>query len=274
MKLLFLGTGSAEGLPALFCRCAVCAEARRLGGRDRRTRSSVLLDDVIKVDLTPDTLTHAHRYGLDLSRLQHLLFTHTDDDHFAVRELQYLSPSFAPERDAAPVTVWATHFALKKLTSQSACFFERAPVRLEPMTPFTEYAVGHLRVTPIPARHKPDELCLNFLVEGRDGGVLLYATDTGWYEEPTWDFLRGRRIDAVVAECGRGVGASAYEGHLSADEACGFRRRLVDGGGLLAAAPFWVTHIAHTGLLLHDELSARLAPHGISVAYDGLCVTV
>jgi phosphoribosyl 1,2-cyclic phosphate phosphodiesterase len=271
MKLFFLGTGSAEGLPALFCDCAICRQARARGGHDQRSRTSILLDDVVKIDLSPDTLYQVHRHGIELFRLQHLLFTHTDDDHFAVRELQYLSPTFAPER-CAPLHIWATHTDIKRMLPETAHFYEQAPLRPHPLMPFIEFAVGHLRVTPIPAHHIPDQLCLNFLVRDGAGRVLLYASDTGWYDEPTWKYLEGRRIDAAVVECGRGVGSSVYDGHLSVEEVRRFKKRLVDAGGLSPDAPFWVTHIAHTGLLLHDELSALLAPDNIAVAYDGLQV--
>ena len=31
MKIKFLGTGASEGIPDLFCRCAVCEKARKEG---------------------------------------------------------------------------------------------------------------------------------------------------------------------------------------------------------------------------------------------------
>ena len=31
MKILYLGTGAAEGVPAVFCNCDTCREARRRG---------------------------------------------------------------------------------------------------------------------------------------------------------------------------------------------------------------------------------------------------
>ena len=273
MRVLFLGTGSAEGLPALFCACGVCREARRRGGPDRRTRASVLIDDTIKIDLPPDTLAHVQRYDLDLSRLQHLLFTHSHDDHFAVRELQYLSPNFAPERGngGGPLNIWGTHDLIKRMLPELEHFFEAAPLRFCPVQPFSPVCVGHVRVTPITARHKPDELCLNYLIDpGEDRAPLLYASDTGWYDETTWEFLEGRPIGAVIVECGRGIAQNGYEGHLNAEQVRRFKQRLVRTGGLAPDAPFYVTHIAHTGLLLHDELTQWFAPDGISVAYDGL----
>jgi phosphoribosyl 1,2-cyclic phosphate phosphodiesterase len=147
-------------------------------------------------------------------------------------------------------------------------------MQLCPLEPFTEARVGHLDVTPVLARHKPDETCLNFLLRGPDGATLLYGTDTGWWDPPTWEFLEGRRIDAVVLECGRGAVTSGYDGHLDADQCVAARERLVAAGGLAADAPFLLTHVSHTGLLLHDELTARVAPHGITVAHDGLEITV
>ena len=277
MKLLFLGTGSAEGVPALFCGCAICREARHRGGPDRRTRSSVLIDDAVKIDLPPDTLAHVHRYDLDFSGLRHLLFTHSHDDHFAVRELQYLSPNFAPSRCGAPLNVWGTHDLICRALPEMEHFFEEAPVKFHPLAPFRPFRVGHLRVTPVAARHKTDELCLNFLIgdeAAMSEGQLLYATDTGWYEERTWDFLEGRPLSAVVVECGKGASQNGYDGHLNVDEVRRFKERLVAGGGLAPDAPFYVTHIAHTGLLLHDEMTALLAPAGIFVAYDGLVLNL
>ncbi len=276
MKLFFLGTGAAEGLPALFCDCGVCRAAHRLGGPDRRTRSSVLIDEVVKIDLPPDTLAHVHRYGPDfpLHAVGDLIFTHSHDDHFAARELQYLSPAFAPTR-TAPLRVWGSGQLLAKLEQQARQFWETAPLSLHALAPFEETAVAHLVVMPLVAHHSPSELCFNYLLrDAQTGTTLLYATDTGWYDEPTWAFLHGRRIDAVVVECGKGAAESEYAGHLNVSDVIRFRDKLSAGGGLGANIPFYVTHLSHTGLLLHHELTERFAPHDIRVAFDGLSLFI
>lgn len=274
MKVFFLGTGAAEGMPALFCDCDICSEAKRRGGRNFRTRASVLIDDAVKIDLPPDTLAHVHLYPsqINLARLQHLIFTHSHDDHFAVRELQYLSPNFAPCRKGS-LNVWATNELIKKMLPEMEHFFEKAPLRFHSIIPYEDLAVGHLTVIPVVAHHKQDELCLNFLIREGDGDTaktLLYATDTGWYDPPTWEFLAGLRLDTVVLECGKGNSLNTYDGHLSVDEAVRVRARLIREGTIGENTPFYLTHIAHTGLLLHEEMEALVAPHGIQVAYDGL----
>ena len=44
MKILYLGTGAAEGVPAVFCNCDTCREARRRGEKEFHSRSQVLID--------------------------------------------------------------------------------------------------------------------------------------------------------------------------------------------------------------------------------------
>src|SRR5579862_5651554 len=108
MKIELLGTGSAEGWPGLFCSCEACRRARQLGGKNLRTRSSALIDDQIKIDLPPDTLHHVLTQGLDMTKIPYLLFTHGHDDHFAVRELQYLSWMFVSEPIRNPLQVFGS----------------------------------------------------------------------------------------------------------------------------------------------------------------------
>ena len=269
MRVFFLGTGAAEGFPALFSRTPINLEALRRGGKNLRLRSGILLDDAVRVDLCPDALAQVHRYPeRDLTSIQHLLLTHTHDDHFAVRELQYLSCNFAPDREL-PLHVWGTNQALTKLSAETAHFFEEPPLHYRTLTPFQEVKIGSLFVTPLTAHHKTDELCLNFLFrDSEDKGAkrLLYASDTGWYDPPTWEFLEGVPLDAAIIECGKGISSNTYDGHLSLEECIAFKNKLT----LQPHAQVYLTHLCHTGLLLHEELEERCTPHGIAVAYDGL----
>jgi phosphoribosyl 1,2-cyclic phosphodiesterase len=43
MKIQFLGTTAFEGIPSLFCQCTTCKKARSLGGKNIRSRTSVLI---------------------------------------------------------------------------------------------------------------------------------------------------------------------------------------------------------------------------------------
>lgn len=50
MKIKYLGTAAAEGIPAIFCECANCKRSRMLGGKNIRTRSQAIIDDVLLID--------------------------------------------------------------------------------------------------------------------------------------------------------------------------------------------------------------------------------
>lgn len=269
MRVFFIGTGAAEGFPALFSGSPINREALRRGGKNLRLRAGILIDETVRVDLCPDALAQVYKFPqLDFSRLEHLLFTHSHDDHFAVRELQYLSPNFAPDR-ISPLQLYATQEIHRKVDQEITHFFEEAPLKRHVLTPLCEIPVGHLHVTPIVANHRQDELCLNFLF--REGErCVLYASDTGWYSEQTWEYLEGKHLDGVIVECGKGISDNNYNGHLNLEECIRFKEKLVAAGGLAPEAPFYLTHICHTGLLLHEEMEELCAPHGIHVAYDGL----
>lgn len=80
-KLTFLGTGDSMAVPRVYCRCAVCEEARTTG-INRRLRSSVLVegaDAPFMIDCGPSWREQME--WLKLIDLDHLLITHAHYDH-------------------------------------------------------------------------------------------------------------------------------------------------------------------------------------------------
>ena len=63
MRIIFCGTGAAEGIPCAFCTCRVCREAARLGGKDLRTRFSIQVGERLRVDWPPDSHAHMLRHA-------------------------------------------------------------------------------------------------------------------------------------------------------------------------------------------------------------------
>jgi phosphoribosyl 1,2-cyclic phosphate phosphodiesterase len=151
---------------------------------------------------------------------------------------------------------------------------ERLPLALYPIEAWKPVEIAGYRVTPVLARHAPDQICYNYIVEGPDGARLLYATDTGWYEQPTWDLLSRQTIDALVVECTKGPAEGGYEGHLSIPEVIRLRRKLIQYGTLQPDSPVVTTHHSHLGGLMHDELERCLSDHNVQVGYDGMSFEV
>ena len=272
MKVTMLGTGAAEGWPALFCRCAACLNARVLGGKNLRTRSSALIDDTLKIDFPPDILHQVIANGLDLCALSALLFTHAHDDHFSGAELQYLGPYFVQSLRPAPLPVYGPAPIMEWL--QKNLKLDRLPLTLYTLDAARPVCIAPYHVTPLLARHDPTQPCFNYIIEDAQGATLLYATDTGWYDDATWEFLRQFRLDGIVVECQKGLKEDGYAGHLSIADVIRMRQRLIDGGSFAVHNPVVVTHLSHLSGMMHREWETLLHPHNIQVGYDGMTFDV
>ncbi len=268
MKVTLLGTSSAEGWPALFCRCEACGKARQLRGKNIRTRASALIDDVLKIDLPPDTLHQVIYNDIDLRALTALLFTHGHDDHFSAPELQYLCDYFVTTPLDKPLPIYGPADVVDYLRQRLD--LDRIPVSLHCLQPWHTICINGYRVTPILAQHDPTQICFNYIIQDKQGAALLYATDTGWYEEPTWQFLKDSTINGIVVECSKGPIEGGYMAHMCIPEVIRMRQKLIEMGSFHPDGPMVTTHFSHLGGLMHEELEACLAPEGITAGYDGL----
>ena len=266
MRIQILGTAAAEGWPAVFCGCETCARARAAGGHNLRSRASIQIDDIYKIDLPPDTYYHVIRHGLDLSRLAHLFITHAHGDHLDVQEMGYLRPPFGHNLANAPIKVYGNETVTSAITSRHE---DRLPIELVTLKPFEPVQAGSLVFTPIQAHHNLSELCLNYIIQS-DSARVLYASDTGEYEQPTMEFLRSREFDLLIVECTQGTLPHPATYHMSFEAVLRLRDELAKSGGVRSI----ITHFSHNIGLLHDELEAIAKPEGVEVAYDGMEVRV
>ncbi len=280
MNVTLLGTSSAEGWPALFCRCQACVLAQKLGGKNIRTRSSAIIDGVLKIDFPPDIHAQCIKNDLDLGALEAVLFTHGHDDHCAGAEIQYRGKYFVEDQHAQELPLYGSQDVLDKILTafhtdpDGSYDHSLYPVTLNTLHVWEQAIVAGYKVTPIAANHDHSRECYNFLIEDRAGTVLLYATDTGWYSEDTWRRLSHYHVDAAVIECSKGFEDGGYEGHLGIRQVVAFRQKLIDVGVMSPDAPCVTTHMSHLSGVMHDELDAWFKPYGIAAGYDGMAFRV
>ncbi|GAH89814.1 unnamed protein product, partial [marine sediment metagenome] len=95
MQIKFLGTGAAEGIPAINCDCLHCKRARKEGGKLIRERNSILFQLPgynMLVEAPPDIRTLINKYQVD--DLQGILATHATYSHIGgIKEFEYWSTS-------------------------------------------------------------------------------------------------------------------------------------------------------------------------------------
>ena len=113
MKLMYLGTAAAEGVPAVFCQCSNCREAMRRGGKDIRFRSGALVNDHILIDFSPDLYAAKLRFQLDLGDVRSVLVTHAHMDHFNREDIGMFIPPYAHVDHPGTLTLYGSSFTEK-----------------------------------------------------------------------------------------------------------------------------------------------------------------
>jgi phosphoribosyl 1,2-cyclic phosphate phosphodiesterase len=147
---------------------------------------------------------------------------------------------------------------------------------------FREYAVGGLTVETVKGNHTArgvDEYSINYLVAMPHGKKLLYACDTGYYTDDTWEYLSGRRVDTLILECtfaGRTDRGEFPGGHLDFPSWFKTLERMAGIGFIDERTAVYATHFnPHQGLD-HFEINDRMrrsAWHA-TAAHDGLRIEV
>ena len=266
MNIRLLGTGGADGIPGFYSNSDVSQYARKHGGKDFRTRCAALVDGQLKIDLPPDTLCQLQRDGLDARDWSALLFTHSHEDHFAVAELQYTLYPFT-ELEEIPFTVYGNQQIGKGIRER----YPEWPIDFTELRAECTYIHATYAITPIRAMHKEDEECLNLLIECGDER-LLYATDTGIWDDATFAFLADYPLNCLVIECTEGFRRTEYKGHLNFDDLELVLRRLRTSGVVSPQTRVVTTHHAATGGATHARLQEVLKPMGAEPGYDGMLI--
>lgn len=246
MKIKFLGTGAAEGIPCFSCHCPRCEAARTQGGKERRRRSSLLVSGrevQLLVDTPPEISNMLDQEGF--ADISIILLSHEHYDHVGgLTEFEYWCNRVLHVFAGYDV-LSHIHFTPRLSTMALASAFHSH-------TPLT---FGTLRVTPFKVMHHVP--CYGFLFEEEGKQVVYYSDSSEMLSEFHLQLLT--KADMAIFH------TPAFEQtdhHISVEG-------LIQ---LLQSYPSRqpvITHISHHNRL-HAELEQILAPHHILVAYDGL----
>lgn len=274
MKIKYLGTAAAEGIPALFCHCPVCDEARERKGKDLRTRSQAVINDDLLVDFPADSYAHLQKYNLDFSSFSDLLITHSHDDHFYPFDMLMRLPAYGHNMGVKKLNIYgnkevgeylkeaADRFSVPEIWD-SLVYHE--VVNFDPVT------IGKYTVYPLPARHMKNENALIYLIE-YEGKNLLYGNDTGYFYDEVWDFLAGRKLDCVSLDCTMAKN-SADPMHMGFSADLKVKKHLQELGCTTPETQWICVHFSHNGGLLHDEIEEMANKEDFITAWDGLEIT-
>jgi phosphoribosyl 1,2-cyclic phosphate phosphodiesterase len=224
------------------------------------------------VDLPPDTAHHMIREGFRLDRLEHMLFTHKDADHFEPAYLKMRS-TILSDREALPsLALYGSETVGEALTANIP-ILEGVKASFQEVIPFKGFRAGELNVFPLLANHGPG-IVLNYVVQ-YNGRTVLLGWDTGWWADTTWDAVAPFQFDAVFMEC-TSLGPSERDlgTHLTFATLLKMRARLSELGCITDNTPYVTLHIGDNGGLTYAEACELAEPHGVTVGYDGLWLAV
>ena len=282
MKLTFLGTAAATAMPLPFCRCATCAKARSLGGKDTRKRSSLVINEDLLIDLGPDCAAAGMEYHLDLSKIGFLLQTHAHSDHFDAGHFITRHPDYAT-KGLTPLVLVASQETMTAMNRRlqgedggadlfDSGFQRKLNLSLQLVSHGQQIQLGGYTIRALESLHDIGEQSLIYLIT-REGKSILYATDLLQISEDVYRLLEGRHIDLLILDHTYGEGCNAG-GHPDAGQVKSIlksfrRRRLIDDRSQVLA-----THVSHEGNDTHEEMRGVAIQSGYDVAYDGLIVTI
>lgn len=255
MEVVFLGTGTSQGVPMIACDCAVCTSTDT---RNKRTRASihVVMDGLhVQVDAAPELRLQCVRENI--RQADFFILTHGHADHIAgMDDLR----RFCDLLGGNALTVYSSDEGMGRVLSMYPYAMSEKPIskgyaafKLVEMPPVLDLPQGTIRSTLLP-HGGVNTLGLVF-TERSTAKKFVYYTDCKRVPREAVELAHG--ADVVVLD---GLRPLPHASHMSIAEA-------VDVAREIGAPLTYLTHLTH--LSEHSALAAEL-PAGVAPAYDGL----
>jgi len=255
MEVIFLGTGTSQGVPLIACDCAVCTST---DPRNQRTRASVhvVMDGLhIQVDAAPEFRLQCIQNKVTWIDL--FILTHGHADHVAgMDDLR----RFCDLLGGNALPVYSTDEGIGRVLAMYPYAIMERPVvkgypafKLQTMPNKLELAQGTIESTLLP-HGGVNTLGLAF-TERSSGKKFVYYTDCKLVPREAVALAKG--ADVVVLD---GLRPEEHASHMSISEA-------VSAAAEIGCKRTFLTHMTH--LLEHVADGGKL-PVGVEFAYDGL----
>jgi phosphoribosyl 1,2-cyclic phosphate phosphodiesterase len=250
--MVFLGTGTSVGVPAIGCGCPVCTSDNP---KNKRTRCGLALGlprGNLLVDTPPDLRQQLLREQLGI--VHAVLYTHEHADHIFglddLRLMQFYLGGPVPLYCEPPVELRirkSFDYAFRSAEKLHTGAIPQLAMRTIGLEPFE---VLGARVIPVRLQHGFTVPVLGFRF-----GNVAYCTDVNFIPPESMDQLHD--LDVLVLDCLR---RETHATHFGLQDALNVVEQLQPKRTLL-------THMSHN--FDHEAINAELPP-GVELAYDGL----
>lgn len=278
MKLTYLGTAAAEGWPALYCSCEGCKTARINKGKDIRTRSQAIINDDLLIDFGPDTYLHVLNYGLNLDLVKNIIVTHSHDDHLAPADLFYRTKGFCAVRPNHVIGIYGNDKVIEKIcdvaNTNNQLDTLLVAMSLNEIEAYSKNEIGNYTVYSLLANHKKGENCFIYIIQDKAGKTILYAHDTGFFPQETWDFIKNFKFNLVSLDCNHGK-EDCINNHMGMKCCAMVKDNMIKMGVTNDDCKFILHHFSHNCYYLsHEEIVQDAKEYGFDVSYDTKVVEI
>ena len=281
MKIQVLGTAAATSMPLVFCNCDVCRQLRRLGGKNIRKRSSIVINDELLIDLGPDVINACNMYGVDAGKIKYLLQTHSHSDHFDAGHFVTRWSDYAT-KDLSHLDIVCSHGTAQDMNhwinenERIDLFDEKWQKDLNYGLHIVKHGdvirLGDYEIVAIDSKHDSRVEALVFIISSK-GKSIFYGTDMLEISGEAWKILEKHRFDVVFLDQTYGKGFNAG-GHPDAGMVSDYVKTMKSKGIIDEKTVVYATHISHEGNAAHEEMEKEAKANGYKIAYDGMKLTL
>ena len=256
MKIKFLGTSAAWPLPRLGCQCNICSSK---DPKDRRTRTQLLINDVLLLDAGIDTYQHLINSEVDPKKIKFVAVSHEHPDH--TLGFQDLSRIYLPKKKGQIGSKSKIEVIIHQKTfSKIKNLFHFNEYKVLPVEIGQIVKVGGLDIQLLPVNHTDSSF--GILVK-EDNKKFFYAPDVKSLPKETFEKIKG--VDIIAFD------GSQLEIKLNNHQT------ILEGielGKILLAKRIYFLHIGHL-TMPHKELESFVKDKGgkqFNISYNGLII--
>jgi len=254
LKLIFLGTGTSQGVPVIGCNCDACSS---IDPADKRFRCSVLIENEFQTKFLIDIGADFRQQMIQnkLSDVDVVLLTHEHNDHVAglddIRTINFLHNKDIP--------VYSIKRVIDNIKKRFEYIFSDVPypglprIELNTITS-DDISISNQSINIIEVMHG------SLPIIGFRLGDVAYITDASSIETKSLDKLKDLKVLVLNA-----LRREPHYSHFTLDEAISVAKQI-------NAETTYLTHISHK-MGPANKLINEL-PDRIKLAYDGLILEI
>ena len=195
-------------------------------------------------------LDYLKELGIDAIWLSPVCKSPQDDNGYDISDYQDIDPMFGSLDD-----------------------MEELKINLHEIREGKEEKTDGYRILPVRGNHGSQRGFSHSYIIQKYGKTLLYALDSGSYDEDQFALIQEYQYDAVIMEGTTGLNEQ-YGGHMCLMNNIRIRDRLKENKCLRENSRFLLTHLSPHWCPPHDWYESIVASEGLELAYDGLQIEV